>query len=200
MNLKECIITRRSIRKYKKDDISDELIHDLLDCARFAPSPCNAQPWRFKIIKDCETKQLLSQASFNQKHIAEAPVVIVCCGNINDYIIGSLSGNEELYNLDMIDNNFYKMLKYRTDGLKNVQVEKLVSEVSFNVAIAVEHIVLRAVELSLGSCWVKAVDERKIREIFNWNDNIKFVNLLTLGYPDEEPKSIKKLSIQDIIL
>ncbi|MBC2582097.1 nitroreductase family protein [Clostridium sp. DJ247] len=200
MSVKECIMMRRSIRKYTKDEIPDELIYDLLDCARLAPSACNSQPWRFKIIKDKDIKQSLSEISFNQKHIADAPVILICCADTKDYVVGSLSGSEELYNLDIINKDFYEMINYRTDSLKNIQSEKLIPEVSFNVAMAIEHIVLRAVELGLGSCWVRIANEKKIKELFNWDENIKYVSLLALGYPAEEPKPIKKLSIEEIML
>lgn len=200
MNVKECIAKRRSIRKFRQEDVSDEIIYDLLDCARLAPSACNAQPWRFKIVRDKDTKQLLSQISFNQKHIAEAPVVLVCCGNAREYVSDSQYGSEELYNLDIINKDFYSLISHRTTGLKDIPPERLSPEVSFNVAMAIEHIALRAVELGLGSCWVKIADERKIRELFNWDENIRYVSLLALGYPAEEPKPIKKLSIEDILL
>ena len=40
---------RRSIRKYKSIDVPDELIENLIDCARLAPSVKNRQPWKFLI-------------------------------------------------------------------------------------------------------------------------------------------------------
>ncbi len=47
MELKETIKNRRSIRKYKNTGISKEIIEDLIDCARLAPSAKNKQPWKF---------------------------------------------------------------------------------------------------------------------------------------------------------
>lgn len=44
MELKETIKNRRSIRKYKNTEISKEIIEDLIDCARLAPSAKNRQP------------------------------------------------------------------------------------------------------------------------------------------------------------
>jgi Nitroreductase len=52
LSTKEAIENRRSIRDFKPDDISDEIIMQLLESARLAPSGCNAQPWRFKIVRD----------------------------------------------------------------------------------------------------------------------------------------------------
>ena len=50
MELKETIKNRRSIRKYKNTEISKEIIEDLIDCARLAPSAKNRQPWKFVIV------------------------------------------------------------------------------------------------------------------------------------------------------
>lgn len=200
MNIKECINRRRSIRKYKPDEVSDDILFDLIDCARLAPSACNSQPWRFKIVKDANIKQLLSHMSFEQKHIAQAPVVLVCCADIRKYISESFSGIKELYEKKTLNENFYNLIHHRTEGLEHVQLEKLAGEVSFNVPIAIEHIVLRAVELGLGSCLVKIADEKQIRELFGWDENIRFVSLLTLGYPDEIPKPLKKLSVEELLL
>ena len=51
MQLKEAIENRRSIRKYKDIEVPKELIEDLIECARLAPSAKNRQPWEFLIVK-----------------------------------------------------------------------------------------------------------------------------------------------------
>lgn len=51
MELTEIIKNRRSIRKYKNVDVPNELIEDLIECARLAPSAKNRQPWKFLIVK-----------------------------------------------------------------------------------------------------------------------------------------------------
>lgn len=80
------IKNRRSIRMFKPDEVSDKLIKESIDLARWAPSGANCQPWRFIVIKDPVTKKNLSEvakASFFQinRHICEAPVIIVACSN-----------------------------------------------------------------------------------------------------------------------
>ena len=52
MELKEAIIKRRSIRKYKSEDVPNNIIEDLIDLARFAPSAKNRQPWKFMIVRN----------------------------------------------------------------------------------------------------------------------------------------------------
>ena len=96
LTTKEAIEQRRSIRKYKPDPIPDGYITELLHSARLAPSGCNAQPWRFKIVREPDVKAKLAQAAHNQSFIAEAPVVMVCCADIQGYIDGSTSGVQDL--------------------------------------------------------------------------------------------------------
>lgn len=51
MNTIESIENRRSIRDFKKDDISKETVEDILNCGRLAPSAKNRQPWYFVVTK-----------------------------------------------------------------------------------------------------------------------------------------------------
>jgi nitroreductase len=56
-----------------------------------------------------------------------------------------------------------------------------------DVAIAVENMALVSWELGLGSCWVGAYDEEKIKKLLGVPENLRVVSLLTLGYPIEKP-------------
>ena len=72
---------RRSIRKYQKQDLTQEQITQLIDAARLAPSAGNAQSWAFVVAKEQKTKQDLAKAAFGQKWLVEAPVVFVVCAD-----------------------------------------------------------------------------------------------------------------------
>ena len=80
MDLYDVIRTRRSVRSYKGDAIPANVLHRVLDAARMAPSANNTQPWKFIVVKDPATRKKVAEVSFAQSFIAEAPVVIVCCG------------------------------------------------------------------------------------------------------------------------
>jgi nitroreductase len=56
-----------------------------------------------------------------------------------------------------------------------------------DVAIAVENMALVSWELGLGSCWIGAYDEEKIKMLLGIPENLRVVSLLTLGYPTEKP-------------
>ncbi len=54
LSVKEAIEIRRSIRRFRPDDIPDELIEQILEATRLAPSAGNRQPWCFLVIRDKE--------------------------------------------------------------------------------------------------------------------------------------------------
>ena len=80
----EAILKRRSIRRYKAKDITDKVIKRLLEAAMAAPSAHNGQPWEFVVVKDKEMRSKLSKVHSYAWMCAEAPFVIVVCGNKDD--------------------------------------------------------------------------------------------------------------------
>jgi nitroreductase len=200
MTTKEAIEKRRSIRKFKLDPVPEEHIKELLDAARLAPSGCNAQPWRFKIVTDIEIKKELAKAAHGQMFISKAPVVMVCCADVRRYINGSVSYIQDLGKTGAIEERIVKILLERTEKLKTMDIEQITSRIAINVAIAIEHMVLRALDFGLGSCWVRLIDEQAVRKLFGWDENIQIVALLPLGYPDESPKPRRRLKLKDIVI
>lgn len=81
MDIYKVINIRRSIRNYKPDPIPEETLTKILEAARLAPSGKNGQPWRFVIVREAELKEKLVSACKGQAFLAQAPLVIVACGN-----------------------------------------------------------------------------------------------------------------------
>ena len=77
MNVKKAILTRRSVRKYKKEPVKEEDLKVILEAARQAPSAGNKQPWEFIVIRDEETKAKMAEIARKQMWIADAGVVVV---------------------------------------------------------------------------------------------------------------------------
>lgn len=192
---------RRSIRKFQTTPIPDQVLTDLIEAARLAPSGCNSQPWRFKIVKDEATRKRLEAAAYNQKFISQAPVVIVCCADLKGYVEGTATGLEALEEIKAIESRIKNII---TDNMAKSSTGSSItvhgSRVAANVTIAVQHMILVATAYGLGSCWVRLFEEQKVREIFNWDDNTFVVALLPLGYADEEPGARPRLNLEDILL
>jgi nitroreductase len=82
MDFFEAIKNRRSIRTYKKQELTQETINQLIDVARLAPSAGNTQAWAFVIATEPKTKQALASAAFGQKWLEEASAVFVVCADM----------------------------------------------------------------------------------------------------------------------
>jgi nitroreductase len=80
----EAIQTRRSVRKYEKKEISDEIVDKLLSAAMSAPSARNQQPWEFIVIKYREMLEAIPTFSPFAKMAAHAPLGILICGDTRD--------------------------------------------------------------------------------------------------------------------
>ncbi len=159
--LMDLIKMRRSIRKYQEKPVEREKILSCLEAARLAPSAENVQPWRFVVVDDPELKNEFVNYVFSgiyapTRFAKKAPVIVIV-----------------LANPDVLANRIGKQIQ----GIQYYFID---------VGIAVEHFVLRAHELGLGTCWIGWFNPRRVRKFFKIPRKYKIVTLLSLGYPDQE--------------
>lgn len=76
----ETIKDRRSIRVYTDEPVSDEMIHELLECAMLAPSAKDGRPWRFIVVDDRAVLDALAECSPYSRLLKKAPLCICVCG------------------------------------------------------------------------------------------------------------------------
>ena len=79
----EAILSRRSIRRYTSEPVSDDLEEELLRAAMSAPSAGNERPWHFVIIKDRRTMKSIQEFHPFARMLDEAPMAILVCGDVN---------------------------------------------------------------------------------------------------------------------
>ena len=174
LTVKEAIERRRAIRKFKPDPVPDELIDQMLEAARLAPSGTNRQPWRFQVIKDQALKQQIYEATFDQKHILEAPVVIACGSELLTFVKGhplSPPGSEY----------------FGAESEEWEELSKFLPDAHAYTAIAVEHMALMAAALGLDTCWVQRMRYGAVSKALGWPRHIVILCLLPVGYRAEEP-------------
>lgn len=200
MNVKDAISKRRSIRRFKPDPVPDELILQLLESARLAPSGSNTQPWRFIVVKDAETRQKLQSASYNQRHVGQAPVIIACCADIKAF--GKFPERiEELIAAGALPEKSREVFvpSLKKEGMSADIKWHLLIAATGNTDIAIEHMALQAVELGLGTCWVRWFDDNKVKETLEIPKNIEIIALLPVGYPAEEPPQRPRFPMDKIV-
>ena len=69
-----------------------------------------------------------------------------------------------------------------------------------DLAITVDHMTLQAVEEGLGTCWIGAFDEGKVKKILGIPDRVRIVSLLPIGYPEYVPSPTPRKLIEEIVL
>jgi nitroreductase len=79
MDTIECILTRRSIRKYKEIPVEWDKVATILEAGRAAPSAGNLQNWKFIVVMDSDKRKKIAHACLNQDWMIQAPVHIVIC-------------------------------------------------------------------------------------------------------------------------
>ncbi len=160
----EAIKKRKSIRNYLNKEIPEDVLGEILEAARLAPSASNRQPWKFVVVQDKELRQQLMQISRNQRFVGEASVVIAGCATNVNHIM--------------------------PNGVHSYPVD---------LAIALDHISLQAAESGLGTCWIGAFDQEKVKEILHIPKNVIIVCLMTLGYPAGYGFRSGRKPLEDII-
>ncbi|UCB43815.1 MAG: nitroreductase family protein [Dehalococcoidales bacterium] len=204
LTVREAIQKRRSIRSFNQTPVPDEMIFEMLEAARLAPSGSNAQPWRFVVVTDAEEKKELRKLCFDQAFVEEAGVLFVFCTDLSVY-----SGRTRQTRMqEMINAGVFadrELDDSRTQRYIEMPDE---SDTAFylpmataNTYIAVEHIVLTATALGLGSCWVGGISDLKaIRDMLGIPRGIFVHGLVAVGYTDTEPKARPRLPLDEMLL
>ncbi len=174
--ISDIIARRRSVRKYTDKHVEEEKIIRILEAARQAPSGKNTQPWHFIVIRNKEMIIRLAEIDHQQKWMEAAPVVIACLADARARIDPSVPLNV-------------------TETSPEFEVKQVIRD----SAVAVQNLLLAAVEEGLGACWTGWYLQEEIREPLGIPSD-KFVTaIVTVGYPAEEPAARKRKPLEEIV-
>ena len=192
MEVSDAILKRTSIRRWNPKPVEKEKIEKVLAAGRRAPSWGNTQPWRFIVIQDKAKIEEIAKAAGGQPHI-NAPVLIVCCGSINDLSrkqhrealaqlrdMGVMDWTDEILDNVVLGSEVFAPYRLGEQVMTVKAGEQLM--------IAIAYMTLEAVNQGLGTCWVGAITPKEVHKVMNLPDDIFVHDLLPLGYPGEDPK------------
>lgn len=172
----EAITKRRSIRAYQPKPVDHIVLDKILEAGRLAPSWANTQTWRFIVVRNEQVKTELADAanpagSRNNVVMKQAPVLIAACAELNK--AGFREG------------------KAVTD--------KEGAWFMFDVALALQNMVLEAEELGLGTLYIGAFDAKKAAAVLGVPEGYACVALLPLGYAAEQPEARPRKQLSEIV-
>lgn len=182
MEVMEAIKGRRSVRRYNTRPVDDETLNTILEAARQAPSWHNTQCWRFIVVRDSQLRNKLADTGIDvaegkPNRGAEAmrvtPIAIVACAKLRE------SG-------------------YFTREPKEPVTDKG-DWYMYDVALAMQNLMLAAHGLGLGTVNVGAFDSIKVAEILGVPEGFIVVSMTPLGYPDERPNPRPRKELAEIV-
>jgi nitroreductase len=168
----ELVKKRRSIRCFKTDPVPQNLITTCIEAARYAPTACNTQRWRFIVVsgdlKDRIVKESLGGIVVPNKWASNAPVIVVVAMDPS-------------------------LLTHRIGAkLKDIDY------IAMDAAIAGEHLILQAVELGLGTCWIGWFNKKAVKKLLSLPGGWDVPAMIAVGFPDEEPGKRMRKPIAEI--
>ena len=183
METKKVIEERRSIRGFTKEDIGNEVVEDILNCGRLAPSAKNRQPWYFVILK---------------KDIKD---------KVADLMIEYTQNNDESEERKKL--NAPSSVNPTANVIKQAPILVLIFRekddnwlVGDNLSIGacVENMCLRATDLGLGSLWIRDIVyvSEQVAEMLGHGD-LELNCAVALGVPSQNPKQRPRKELKDIM-
>jgi nitroreductase len=199
----ELVKSRRSIRRWKKERVPDELIKRAVELATWAPSSGNSQAWRFIVVKNPNVignmadafqtvsdkvaswpeaalwKEEVEQVRKESSFFRNAPV---CIGVLRSPFQPVL--DKVLTARESFDQDARQILFFRRSALSAVQ----------SVAAAVATMLLAFHEMGLGAVWLVGplAAKKDLERILKAPPGFDLVCLVAVGYPDESPRKNRK--------
>jgi nitroreductase len=174
MDLMEAIKGRRSIRKYKPDPVSEEVLQKVVETVRWAPSWGNTQCWRVIVVKDAKIRSdlagTLPKGNPALSSITEAPLLLVLCG------MKGISG-------------YYQGQPRTAKG----------DWLMFDVGLAMQNLCLAAHTMGLGTVIVGMFDHERVGKILDLPQDIDVVAMTPLGYPATSGSIPKRREIAEFV-
>lgn len=197
LDVPSAIYRRRSIKTFKLDPISPELLKQLVELTVAAPSSYNIQDWRIVLVQDEAQKAALAAASWNQKQVIEAPVTFV-------FAADATAGEQDLtpiyhkaietgaWNEKTVE-YFKTSIPQHQAGLGDKRREYAIKD----AIIAATHLVLAAESLGLSTCFMNGWIEEKVKEVIGVADNpdIAIAVLVPVGYAAEPRRDPGRLPL-----
>ncbi len=176
-HVRDTIKSRRVTRKYGDRPVPIEYVNDILEAARWAPSWANTQCWKFVVVRDSGVKASLADAMVNKGSASEslkiAPVVIIACAE---------TGKSGFY-----------------PSIPGPATDKGDTWYMYDVALAMENLVLAAHSLGLGTVHLGLFDARKVAAAIQLPPNHCVVAMTPLGYPDGDARATPRKELAEIV-
>lgn len=187
-NIWDVFQKRRSVRKFRADDVPESDIVKIIDAARMAPTSGNQQPWKFLVIRD---RKVINQ-------MMEACIA----GALGRYSPGTSGETKDQY--------VANLRKRYSEGYFSAPVfivvltdnnSKYPDYNHWDGPLAAGYLMLAARALGYGTVFVTdAIPDSVTKEVLHIPENLTRVCITPLGVPVEWPTTPEKKKLEDFLL
>ncbi|MEH2232994.1 MAG: nitroreductase family protein [Nostoc sp.] len=187
LDVPSAIAQRRSIKTFKADPITPELLKQLVELTVAAPSSYNIQDWQIILVQDEAQKAALSAASFNQQQIVQAPVTFVFAADPNAGEKNLTSILDRGLETGAWNEGTVNYFKTAVPQFQAALGEKRREYAIKDAIIAATHLVLAAESLGLSTCFMNGWIEDRVKEVIGAGDNpdLAIAVVVPVGYAAE---------------
>jgi nitroreductase len=188
--LLEIVRKRRSVRVYKRGKVTGEQLAEILESARWAPSGANTQPWEFVVTRERAKMNEVRRIYDNEWRERKREDPVHYKGLKKDYV-GDVSA------LVLVCGDPRTMEVYLTTRQRGDR-EKLFQA---SVANAVEHMMLAAAGMGLGTVWVSVREEvePELRCLFKVPQPLRLLWIVPIGHARAWPKAKPRRRVADFV-
>jgi FMN reductase (NADPH) len=175
----ELIHQHGSVRNYKPDSVSEDLIRQIVAAGQRASTSSNLQTYSVVVTTDSEKKLKLQQISGGQKHISQAPVFLLWCADFS---------------------RLKRVCEHQGYDLEPGYVENFMVG-TVDAAITMQNAALAAESLELGFCFIGSIRNApwEVIEMFQLPELVYPVAGMTLGWPVEPPIIRPRLPLDAVL-
>jgi nitroreductase len=195
MNVKEAIISRRSVKHYDPEHMmTDAEMKEIMEHAILSPTAFNIQHWRFVNVIDKEKRQLIREASWNQAQVTDASMLLVLCADLNAW---EKEPHRYWRNAPEQVQNF--MLP-AIEGYYTNHHQGQRDECFRSASMAAMNIMLMAKEMGYDTCPMDGFDFDKVAQLINLPHDHIIIMMITIGkkLEDARPRS-GQLPLEEVL-
>lgn len=194
LTVKEAIESRRSIRKYTDQPVTEAEIREVVRLAGLAPSSMNVQPWRVVAVTDHDTRVKLRAAAYNQAQVEAAPVVFAILTDTKDTMETIKETVHPGYG-DKVDAQA-ETVKGVYAGMPDDAREQAMIRFTY---IFLGFFLLAAESLGFATSPMTGFEPQKVKEVLGLPDHVHVSALVAMGHKNEEGFSHHRHAVDRIL-
>ena len=198
MEFRDVVMQRYATKLFNGETVPEDLIGQLLELIRYAPSALNLQPWKIKVVTDPQVKELLRSASWGQPQITSCSHLLVFCASTDlagtvdrlDLAIQTAGGPDEMRNM---------VIGLARNMAGSMTPDEILGWARAQTYLALGNAINGAKALGLDSCPMSGFEADTYTRILDLPVHLVPVAACPVGYAADQPMPKMRFPLDEIV-